>query len=371
MNFFEEANSKLEKFLKDKLSSYHELRNYDYGIENHSNVSQISKYISHRILLEYDIMKKLKNYDKKKKFTEEILWRLYWRGYLEKHKSIWYEYKNFKETPCNSNHLEKATNGKTGIHCFDTWIDELRGNNYLHNHSRMWFASIWIFTLKLPWQLGAKLFMKYLLDGDAASNTLSWRWVAGLHTNNKPYKASKENINKYTFNRFKGSPINLSKIPIKTSYIKHQSHKLPSIKTSIKSNVLIMFENDLNISNRSYLFNSYSRIYILFNVIIEENSKLSENVIEFKYDLIEYINKLIPNSEIINSIDLYSKLNNLKYIDVIYPGIGNNLDLINKYSKQKNVEINYILREEDLSYWNYADSGFYKFKKSLNEFNLV
>ena len=109
----------------------------------------------------------------------------------------------------------------------------------------------------------------------------------------------------------------------------------------------------------------------MFNVFIEENSILSENVIEFKYDLIEHISKLIPNSEIINSIDLYSKLNNLKYIDVIYPGIGNNLDLINKYSKRKNVEINYILREEDLSYWNYADSGFYKFKKSLNEFNLV
>ena len=65
MNFFEEANSELEKFLKYKLSSYHELRNYDYGIEDHSNVSQISKYISHRILLEYDIIKKLKNYDKK------------------------------------------------------------------------------------------------------------------------------------------------------------------------------------------------------------------------------------------------------------------------------------------------------------------
>ena len=63
MNFLEEANSELEKFLKYKLSSYHELRNYDYGIEDHSNVSQISKYISHRILLEYDIIKKLKNCD--------------------------------------------------------------------------------------------------------------------------------------------------------------------------------------------------------------------------------------------------------------------------------------------------------------------
>ena len=43
----------------------------------------------------------------------------------------------------------------------------------------MWFASIWIFTLKLPWQKGAEFFLRELYDGDAASNTLSWRWVAG------------------------------------------------------------------------------------------------------------------------------------------------------------------------------------------------
>ena len=55
------------------------------------------------------------------------------------------------------------------------------------------------------------LFMKHLLDGDAASNTLSWRWVAGMHTNKKPYIASKENINKYTKNRFNVSQINISK----------------------------------------------------------------------------------------------------------------------------------------------------------------
>ena len=101
--------------------------------------------------------------------------------------------------------------GKTGIDCFDTWIEELRENNYLHNHSRMWFASIWIFTLGLPWQLGARLFMKHLLDGDASSNTLSWRWVAGMHTNKKPYLASKENIDKYTVNRFRNTPISISK----------------------------------------------------------------------------------------------------------------------------------------------------------------
>jgi hypothetical protein len=66
----------------------------------------------------------------------------------------------------------------------------------------MWFASIWIFTLKLPWQLGAEFFMKYLFDGDPASNTLGWRWVAGIQTIGKHYLASSSNINKYTNNKY-------------------------------------------------------------------------------------------------------------------------------------------------------------------------
>jgi deoxyribodipyrimidine photo-lyase len=66
----------------------------------------------------------------------------------------------------------------------------------------MWFASIWIFTLKLPWRLGADFFYRHLLDGDAASNTLNWRWAAGLHTRGKPYPARAKNITTFTTGRF-------------------------------------------------------------------------------------------------------------------------------------------------------------------------
>jgi hypothetical protein len=66
----------------------------------------------------------------------------------------------------------------------------------------MWFASIWIFTLGLPWRLGADFFYRHLLDGDAASNTLGWRWVAGLHTRGKPYQAQARNIATFTGQRF-------------------------------------------------------------------------------------------------------------------------------------------------------------------------
>jgi deoxyribodipyrimidine photo-lyase len=92
--------------------------------------------------------------------------------------------------------------GQTGLACFDAWAEELVETGYLHNHARMWFASIWIFTLGLPWRLGADFFYRHLLDGDAASNTLGWRWVAGLHTRGKPYHAQAWNIATFTGQRF-------------------------------------------------------------------------------------------------------------------------------------------------------------------------
>jgi deoxyribodipyrimidine photo-lyase len=97
---------------------------------------------------------------------------------------------------------DEAVDGRTGIDCFDAWTHELRQTGYLHNHARMWFASIWIFSLRLPWELGADFFLRHLVDGDAASNTLSWRWVAGLHTQNKHYLATVENIVQFTSGRF-------------------------------------------------------------------------------------------------------------------------------------------------------------------------
>ncbi len=371
MNIFEEANEVLDKFIINHLGSYHKVRNYDYGVKDRTNVSQISKYTSHRILYEYKIIEELKKFDKKKKYTEEILWRIYWKGYLENYKSIWVEYISFLETFNNYNPVNFAMDGKTGIDCFDTWIEELRENNYLHNHSRMWFASIWIFTLGLPWQLGASFFMRHLLDGDASSNTLNWRWVAGIHTNKKSYLASKDNIDKYTVDRFRNTSISTSK---KINIIKnkqHQSNSLPVQRDFPKSNILIMFDNDMNIINRAKLFNSYSKVYLLRNEIINNGFKLSDKVRQFKKILIDKINKLIPNSVVLQSTNIENLFYDYNSIDVIYPGVGHNLDLINRYANQNQIKINFIYRDEDLVYWNYADSGFYKFKNSFYKLNNI
>jgi deoxyribodipyrimidine photo-lyase len=144
------------------------------------------------------------------KFVQEVIWRGYFKGWLELRPQVWTSYRTGLEGDLAvldqdrrlRRDVERAVNGQTGLTCFDVWATELVETGYLHNHARMWFASIWIFTLGLPWRLGADFFYRHLLDGDAASNTLGWRWVAGLHTRGKPYPADAKNITTFTAGRF-------------------------------------------------------------------------------------------------------------------------------------------------------------------------
>jgi deoxyribodipyrimidine photo-lyase len=120
--------------------------------------------------------------------------------------SVWTQYQQERDRQLdsfpNARAIRNAEAGETGIEGFDDWARELVHTGYLHNHARMWFASIWIFTLRLPWALGADFFLRHLVDADAASNTLSWRWVAGLQTAGKTYLATADNIARFTNGRF-------------------------------------------------------------------------------------------------------------------------------------------------------------------------
>lgn len=175
------------------------------------SVSRMSAYVRYRLIRESELVHKALDhyaYDDVSKFLDEVCWRTYWKGYLEYHSAIWTVYRNrlreLEETmpEIQRERLQQARDGVTGIECFDVWVRELTETGWLHNHVRMWFASIWIFTLRLPWELGASFFLQHLLDGDPASNTLSWRWVAGLHTPGKHYLARAENISRCTLGAF-------------------------------------------------------------------------------------------------------------------------------------------------------------------------
>ncbi len=204
---------KLARFAPRMGGQYRDTRNYDLGIARRDNVSGLSAHVRHRLVLEEEVVRAaLERHSPAaaEKFIQEQFWRSYWKGWLEQRPQVWDDYllrldegrRALDRDGGLMARWQAAIEGRTGIAPFDAWAQELQTTGYLHNHARMWAASIWIFTLRLPWALGACWFMERLLDGDPASNTLSWRWVAGLHTRGKHYLARAANIAKYTDGRF-------------------------------------------------------------------------------------------------------------------------------------------------------------------------
>ena len=192
---------------------YASTRNHDLGPDDRSNLSVLSPYIRHRLLTEQEVARAALDrfsLSTAEKFVQEVCWRTYWKGWLQHRPQVWSDYHTarddaFKYVDGNkglNTAYTEAIEGRTGIAVFDAWARELVETGYLANHSRMWFSSIWIYTLKLPWALGADFFLQHLMDADAASNTLSWRWTAGLHTQGKTYLARASNIEKYASERF-------------------------------------------------------------------------------------------------------------------------------------------------------------------------
>ncbi|TNF57463.1 MAG: DNA photolyase, partial [Rhodobacteraceae bacterium] len=207
------ALERLAAFVPQAGEDYARRRNFDLGPGRHAHVSTLSPYIRHRLITEQEVLQAVlgrHSLRAAEKFVQEVFWRTYWKGWLELRPGIWTAYKAERDAAWNAvqtqsglrTRWEEACLGRTGIEAFDHWARELTQTGYLHNHARMWFASIWIFTLRLPWTLGADVFLRHLLDGDPASNTLSWRWVAGLHTAGKAYLADAARIHAMTGGRF-------------------------------------------------------------------------------------------------------------------------------------------------------------------------
>ena len=360
------AVEKLDRFIEKNLSEYSRLRNFDFGPNKRDNISCLSPYITHGVLNEVEVIKKSLakySFNKNEKFIQEVLWRTYWKGWLELRPSVWSDYiislnsirEKYKE---DSNYL-KAIEGTTNIECFDEWVKELKTNNYLHNHTRMWFASIWIFTLDLPWQLGAEFFLKHLYDGDAASNTLGWRWVAGIQTPGKHYLASEWNIKKFTNNRFQNIKLNENaspKIADKTYSITKNDFINPEVN---ENKTLIIFENNLSFEISNLKKFKFDKIILAVNSNVTRQIKLSDNVIKFKSELIndqlERIKSLSINCEIV-SVNKLKDIQNDLYI--LYPTVGENLDFV--LSNLSNYK--FIYRELDQFSWQFCNKGSLNFK---------
>ena len=373
MNFNPSRASAIENlntFIENGLTDYSKLRNFDFGPNNRSNISCLSPYISHGVLNEIEVLQKsLKknSFIKNEKFVQEVLWRIYWKGWLELRPNVWSDYiidlnKLKKEYVDNKNYLD-AVEGKTKIECFNNWVKELKNYNYLHNHSRMWFASVWIFTLGLPWQLGSEFFMKHLFDGDSASNTLGWRWVAGVQTKGKNYIASEWNIKKFTNNRFSNIKLNENPFPI----LDERNYSIINNEFS-NANLengedLLIFENSLSFEITDFKNHPFKNLYFVFNGNETRQIKLEEKVLDFKKSLIEDQIKNLKNKSLnckmINILDLKDIKKNIL---ALYPSVGENL----YYLKSNNLEnVSFLYRKIDQYAWKYCNKGFFNFKNYI------
>ena len=362
------ALDKLNNFVENNLSEYSKLRNFDYGPDNRSNISCLSPYITHGIINEKEVIKKSLDkfsFTKNEKFIQEVLWRTYWKGWLELRPSVWTDFlielKKIKGDFQNNQNYKNAIEGKTNVECFNYWVNELKENNYLHNHTRMWFASIWIFTLNLPWQLGAEFFMQHLYDGDAASNTLGWRWVAGIQTQGKHYLASEWNIKKFTNNRFSNIKLNENappKISEKKYSILKQDFTNPE---NIDQNNLIIFENNLCFETSDFQNNKFKKFYIISNKNENRCIKLSEKVLKFKSSLIQDQEQRLKNQSIDCEVIDISEIKKIEKAVGLYPTIGENLDYLNSNT----FKIDFLYRELDQNSWQFCNKGFFNFKNYI------
>ncbi len=358
----------LNSFCEEKLAYYAKNRNFDYG-QPHNNVSALSPYINRRILSENEVIKvALKNHKigKIEKFIQEVFWRTYWRGWLELHPWV---YKHVNDETCQGT-IPK----KTGIKCFDHWTEELIETGYLHNHARMWYASIWIFTLNKPWESGANFFKRNLLDWCPASNTLGWRWVAGIQTIGKPYIAKADNIKLFTKNRF--HPIN--QLNEKPMSVKNEESTREAIKFNPPRTLnfenhdnvgLVLNKNDLSL-NKSF---EAKKIPFECGIYIEEGKKSSKSVVVNSFEdriMDETISKTPGVKVFYNYNQLVDWARNYKLNKLIFPYETTGNEILNKrelIEKLKEAQIApfFLMRDWDRHAFPFANKGFFPFKKKI------
>lgn len=165
------------------------------------NVSRLSFYIRHGVLGIREVAENVrdrfgKSYDTIK-FWQELGWRQFWQVLYRRWGDGIYQDRETAKVPLgNSTEMElpeEIRKGQTGLVCMDETVRELLETGYIHNHARMWFASFVIHFRKLGWRAGERFFYQHLLDGDPASNALSWQWVASTFSH-RPYLFNRENI---------------------------------------------------------------------------------------------------------------------------------------------------------------------------------
>lgn len=207
------ALAHFQRLLTDDLRTYAARRNRVEPDHGHPAVSRLSAALRRRTIHEDEltqtVLTQASSWQSCEKWLQELWWRRYWKGWLEHRPHVWrrwcaavrWHQQRDRAMAVLPDRLREriieVENGRSGVAVMDAFANELRSTGYLHNHARMWFASFWIHVENLPWWWGARFFMEHLIDADPASNTLSWRWVAGRQTPGKTYLVRRSNLQRW------------------------------------------------------------------------------------------------------------------------------------------------------------------------------
>jgi deoxyribodipyrimidine photo-lyase len=222
------AQDKLEKI--DPIA-YARTRNHGDG-----KITRLSPYIHHGILSLNEVrnlaLKKCTEPVQITKFIQELAWRDFWVRCLTRNPEwAWQDIEPYKTGFIASDYADDLpddiVHGNTGVACIDTFIHELIATGYIHNHARMYLASYVVHFRRVKWQAGAQWFLHHLLDGDVASNNLSWQWVASTFSH-KPYIFNLENVDKYFGKQVDTTP--LTNQPLHASYETLQARLFPHMR---------------------------------------------------------------------------------------------------------------------------------------------
>jgi deoxyribodipyrimidine photo-lyase len=189
-------------------------------------VSRLSPWIRHGVLSLAEVrdvaLARVERPEDAEKFVSELGWRDYWRRVQA---ALGDRIRTAIEPPARTARRgppldappPDVLEARTGMACIDAFVRRLHATGWLHNHERMWLASWLVHVRGVDWRACADWFLAHLLDGDPASNHLSWQWVAGTFSA-KPYLFNRENLETYTSGRHcRGCPL-LGRCDVEGSY---------------------------------------------------------------------------------------------------------------------------------------------------------
>jgi deoxyribodipyrimidine photo-lyase len=366
----------LDSFIS-RVPNYAARRNF--ATADNQNVSRLSPYLRRRLITEQEVVTAVlehHSFQVAEKFVQEVVWRTYWKGWLERNPLVWTACVE-RESSLRNQHTsttwgegyQRASRGETELSFFNDWVRELVATGYLHNHVRMWFASVWIFTLKLPWQLGAMFMYRHLVDGDPASNTLSWRWVAGLQTKGKSYLARPDNISQFSEGRWNPKPGELAQdtfpVELDVEVGEGSRGQVSYGELPAQSYGVLTTGDDLSVEQDRRLMSGASSVAVLqFHKGHDESNQVEAFARASDADAQKRLGERGRMVDKAAEIVSWSQAQQLSHVVIVQPPVGPNSRRVQEAAKalsETGIQCSYYRSEWDRQLHELADKGFFPF----------